>query len=69
MMDEKKILEAIETAIGKDSMEIVIAECRKHTDAVNACKKCKFGKLRANKTYGCTFQICPMDWEGEDVQN
>jgi len=64
MLDEQKILKAIETAIGKDGMEIVIAECKKHTDAVNACKKCKFGKLRpGNKTYGCTFQICPMEWE------
>ena len=64
MLDEQKIIDAIETAIGKDGMEIVIAECKKHTDAVNACKKCKFGKQRpGNKTYGCTFQICPMEWE------
>lgn len=66
MLDEKKILDAIETAIGKDSMDIVTAECKKQTNIISACSECKFGKQRpGKKTYGCIFHICPIEWGGD----
>lgn len=63
MLDEQKILDAIKTALADGGIETVKETCNEQ----EGCTECRFRQNGNHKL--CIFNICPMDWEVEDVQD